>query len=128
MKFREFLTTSGTQVFLGRNAENNDELVQKFKGEENIIMHTAEPGSPFCVINNLTPSKRDVEQAAVFCASKSQDWRDNKADVIVHRFSGKDVEKKRSMETGTWRIKKTPTKIKIKRKDIEEFLKNAEKS
>ncbi|MDD5192946.1 MAG: hypothetical protein PHX96_07450, partial [Candidatus Nanoarchaeia archaeon] len=68
MKFREFETGSGTKILLGRNAENNDELMKKFHGKENIIIHTVAPGSPFCVIDNLKPLKEDVDLSCVYCA------------------------------------------------------------
>lgn len=47
MTFKQFQTSSGKVFFLGKNAENNDELVEKFRGKDNIILHTAKPGSPF---------------------------------------------------------------------------------
>jgi predicted ribosome quality control (RQC) complex YloA/Tae2 family protein len=43
MKFREKVLKTGTKIFLGRNAKNNDELVKKYKGKPNVIMHTAAP-------------------------------------------------------------------------------------
>ena len=121
MKYREFILESETKIFLGRNSKNNDELVKSYKGKENTILHTAKPGSPFCVIDNLKPSKKEIKEAAIICASKSQDWRDNKRDVVVHQFTGKDVRKKRIMKEGTWEIKSKPKLIKVKKKEIEEL-------
>ena len=103
---------------LGSTAENNDELMKKFKGEQNIIMHTVSPGSPFCVIDNLSPSEKDVNLSGVYCARYSQDWRDNKKDVKISIFTGKDINKERNMKTGMWKVKKTKTKT-IKKKEIE---------
>ena len=51
MKFREIELSSGTKIFLGKNAEQNDELMKKFRGKENVIIHTVAPGSPFCVMD-----------------------------------------------------------------------------
>jgi len=118
MKFREFNLKSGAKILLGKNAKNNDELVQKFKGKENIILHTVAPGSPFCVIDNLNPSKEDIKEAGIICASKSQDWRDNKRDVKMHIFSGKDVKKPLFAKPGTWRINGKAKTIIIKKEDI----------
>ncbi len=123
MKFREFILKSGTKILLGRNAENNDELVKKFKGKENIILHTVVPGSPFCVIEKLNPSKEDIKEAGIICASKSQDWRDNKKDVEMHVFSGKNVKKPIFAKPGTWRIKGKVKVINIKKREIERFSK-----
>ncbi len=128
MKPREFILESGTRIFLGRNSENNDELVKIFEGKGNIIFHTAKPGSPFCVIENREdkkkPTKQDIKQSAIICASKSQDWRDNKKDVIVHQFTGKDVYKEKKMKSGTWGIKKKPKIIKVRKSEIEAWMKS----
>jgi len=120
---------SGTRIFLGKNSENNDKLVELYKGKSNLILHTANPGSPFCVIEKIKPkpSKQEIKEAAVICASKSQDWRNNKSDVGVHLFTGKEVYKEKSMKSGTWGLNKKPKLIKVKKKDIEEYIKNKEK-
>jgi len=122
MKSREFTLSTGTKIFLGKNAENNDELVSKFKGEENTIIHTAKPGSPFCVVLKDKPSKEEIKESAIICASKSQDWRDNKKDVYIHIFTGKDVNKEKNMKNGTWKLKSKPKEIKVKKKEIEEWI------
>ena len=123
MKYRELILSTGTEIFLGKNSENNDELVKSYQGKKNIILHTAKPGSPFCVIDKINPSKEDIKESAIICASKSQDWRDNKKDVIIHVFTGKDVEKEKGMKEGTWKIKSKPKIIKIKKKEIEGWIK-----
>ncbi len=120
MKFREF-DVFGSSVLMGKNAEQNDELVKKFEGEENIIMHTTAPGSGFCIIDDLHPSNKIIKQSAILCAAYSQDWRDNQGNVKINIFTGKDVEKKKGMKTGTWKVKKSKTKT-IKKKDIEKFI------
>jgi predicted ribosome quality control (RQC) complex YloA/Tae2 family protein len=123
MEPREHILESGTKIFLGKNSENNDELVEKYQGKKNIILHTSKPGSPFCVIDKINPEKKDVKISAIICASKSQDWRDNKSDVVVHVFTGKDVYKEKVMKSGTWGLKSKPKLIKVKKKDIEEWEK-----
>jgi predicted ribosome quality control (RQC) complex YloA/Tae2 family protein len=123
MKPREIILKTGSKIFLGRNAENNDELVKSYKGKENVILHTVAPGSPFCVIENLNPSKGEVREAAIICASKSQDWRDHKKDVLVHEFTGKDIKKPLFAKVGTWKVKSKPKIIKVKKKEIEYVIK-----
>jgi len=120
MKFREF-DILGSVVLMGKNAEQNDELVKQFQGKENIIMHTVAPGSGFCIIDDLHPSNKIIKQSAILCAAYSQDWRDNQGNVKINIFTGKDVEKKKGMKTGTWKVKKGKTKT-IKKKDIEKFI------
>jgi predicted ribosome quality control (RQC) complex YloA/Tae2 family protein len=119
MTFKQFQTSSGKVFFLGKNAENNDELVEKFRGKDNIILHTAKPGSPFCVIEDLKPTKKDIKESAIACASKSQDWRDNRQDVLIHQFTGKNIYKLKLMKLGTWGLKSKPKLIKLLKRDIE---------
>ncbi len=120
MKFREFETSSGKRVLAGKNAENNEQLVNEFIGKANMILHTAAPGSPFCIIEDLKPSKKDINETAIFCARKSQDWRDNRNDVLIHVFTGKDVYKNKGMKPGMFGVRKFKV-IKAKKKEIENF-------
>ncbi len=117
MGFRKITLESGTKILLGKDARSNDELVEKFKGKKNVILHTKAPGSPFCVIDKLNPTKEEIHLSGTWCARFSQDWRDNKKDVEMDVFTGKDVSKERDMKTGTWKVKKSKT-IKIKKEDI----------
>ena len=118
MKFRELITKKGNLILVGRNAKNNEELVAQVEKNEEVF-HTAKPGSPFVNIKGKA-QRGDIKQAAIFCARYSQDWRDNKKDVIVHRFKGKYIFKEKGMKLGTFGIKKLK-KIRIKKKWIEEF-------
>ena len=92
--------------------------MKKFKGKENTILHTVAPGSPFCVIDNLNPSLQDISASGAYCARYSKNWRDNKKDVKMSIFTGKDIYKEKDMEIGTWGVKKAKTKT-IKKEDIE---------
>ncbi len=121
-KFRQIILVSGAQFLLGKDENSNDELMKKFKGKKNTIMHTAAPGSPFCVIEKKIFSG-DVYAAAVACARYSQDWRDNKSDVLVSVFTGKDISKPRGFKPGTWEVKKSKI-ITVKKKDILRFEKS----
>jgi len=120
-KFREIVLESDTKIFLGKDAKNNDELVKQYKGKKNVILHTVKPGSPFCVIAKLNPSRKTISASGAVCAGYSQDWRDNKGDILVHQFTGKDVRKPLFPKTGTWKIKGKPKTIKIKKKNIEKW-------
>lgn len=120
MKFREFRTSSGKLVLAGKSAENNEDLVAQVEDFEDVF-HTAKPGSPFVNIKSPKTNLKDRKEVAIFCASKSQDWRDNKSDVEVHWFKGKDIYKRKGMKKGTFGIKKFEV-IKVKKKDIEGFL------
>ena len=117
-KYREFILSTGARILLGKDAGNNDELMKKFKGKENLILHTVKSGSPFCVILAGSPTEKEIKESAIICAVKSQDWRDNKSDVELHLFSGKEIKKPILAKTGTWKIISKPKIIKIKKKEI----------
>jgi len=118
-RFRKFKTSTGKQVIGGKNAEQNEELVKKFIGKSNIIMHTAKPGSPFCVLlRRLKPTKNELKETAIFCAKYSRDWKKNKKNVEVHIFSGKNVYKGEDMKKGTFGVKKIK-KILVKKEELE---------
>ena len=91
----------------------------KMSKEEEIVIHTEAPGSPFCNIKGGA-SKKDIKEAAIICAKFSQDWRDNRSDVVVNVFFGKHIYKQKSMKLGAFGVK-TSKKLKVKKKDIEEF-------
>ena len=120
-KFREFTTSSGKLVLAGKNAENNEELIKQAEPEE-FVFHTEKPGSPFVNIKDKNPSSDDIKESAIFCAAKSQDWRDNKNDVKVNLFKGKDILKRKGMKIGTFE-EKNKKNILIKKNEIERFLK-----
>jgi len=120
INFREIELKPKIKVILGRNDENNDMLMKKFKGKENIILHTVAPGSPFCVIEKLNPSKEIIASSGVVVAKYSQEWRNSKKDIDVNVFTGKDISKPLFSKKGTWKVKKLK-KIKIKKKDILKF-------
>jgi len=120
MKFREYITKSGVCIWIGRDKKQNENLVNIFMGKKNIIMHTAASGSPFCIIDSLKPSKQDLKEASIACARYSQDWRNYKADVSVHVFSGKTIYKRENMALGTFGVKKYKT-VNVKKGDILKF-------
>ncbi len=123
VNFREFVTSSGLKVFGGRDSANNDKLVLEAKPTD-ILLHTAEPGSPFVNVGSEA-SKIDIKEATIFCAKYSQDWRDGKKDVVVNVFRRCDMAKDKRMKEGTWGVKKEE-RVKVKKADIlkyEESLK-----
>ena len=120
INFREFITSSGLRVFGGKNSENNDGLVFA-AGTKDVLLHTSEPGSPFVNVG-VSPSKKDVKEAAVFCAKYSQDWRGKKQNVIVNMFKRSDMNKSVRMKAGSWEVKKQE-KLKVKAVDVLKFEK-----
>ncbi|MBL7058834.1 DUF814 domain-containing protein [Candidatus Pacearchaeota archaeon] len=113
---REYVTSSNNLVLIGRDRKNNEKLVKYFIGKKNTIMHTSASGSPFCILTDQG-SKKDLKEMAIACAKYSQDWKNNKSDVKVHVFTGKDVYKRKNMPDGTFGLNKFKT-LNIKRKEI----------
>ena len=119
MNFRKIMLKSGANVILGKDEDSNDYLMNDFKGKENIILHTVAPGSPFGVIDKLKPkpTKKEIQEAGIFVARYGQDWRDNKNDVKISVFTGKNISKEKGMKPGLWKVGRSKT-ITIKKKDI----------
>ncbi len=123
--YRKIELEKGPGVILGKDEKGNDELMREYEGKENIIVHTSKPGSPFGVMENLNPNKKEIYEAAVAVAKHSQDWRDNKSGVSVDIFTGKNILKPRGYKPGTWKVRKKKT-LKIKKEDILKFERNLE--
>jgi len=125
MGFRKYVLSSGREVFGGRDAENNDELVFA-AGPKDVLLHTSAPGSPFVNVGE-NPSKKDIKEAAVFCAKYSQDWRDRRQDVVVNKFLRSDMNKPARMKTGGWEVVKQE-RLKVRKEDILKYEKELEKN
>ena len=120
INFRKFCTASGKDIVCGKNAEQNELVVAQANSEE-FVLHTKAPGSPFCNIKGKA-SKEDVKETAIICAAFSKDWKNNKSNVEVHIFKGKNIFKDATMKEGTFGVKRAKSII-IKKEKILEFLK-----
>jgi hypothetical protein len=141
-KFRWFVTSSGKLVIGGKNAEQNEELVKMcMKGEhldldhrtsleewsakkkKYVVMHTKNPGSPFSMILDENCSEKDLEETAIFTASFSRNWRQNKKETVVDLFLLEQVYKEKEMKVGTFGVmdtidhKKSPLKLCFKKQN-----------
>jgi len=116
-KHRWFFTSSGSLVIGGKSDSQNEEVIKDAKPHE-VILHTKSPGSPFCVIKEaIEETSEDIKEAAVFCACFSQSWKNSKGKMIeVDIFAKAQVEKKKSMKTGTFGIKGKVEKVKVEPK------------
>lgn len=119
MKFRDYELSTGKVVFAGKSAGNNEALVEAAE-DGAVLLHTKKPGSPFVNVGEK-PLKKEIKEAAVFCASKSQDWRDNQGDVVVHVFKKTSVYKRKGMKLGTFGVKRYDSEVVVKKGDILDF-------
>lgn len=118
IKFRERITGSGNTIIAGKDSKSNEKLILQIEPEEEVF-HTQEKGSPFVNLKGK-PEKGDIKEAAIFCAFYSQDWKNNKEEVIVHRFKGKNIFKEKGMNQGTFGVKNFK-RIKVKKDWLESF-------
>ena len=112
--YRSFLTSSNLLVIAGKNANQNDEVVRK-ANKQDIILHTALRGSPFCIIKTKTGKidSKSIKEAAIFCASFSKAWKQGKKIVEIHIFNKTNTYKTKRMPKGTYGVKKFK-RIKVK--------------
>lgn len=110
-RYRWFFTTSGKLVKGGKSAEQNEDIMSRVENDD-VIMHTSSPGSPFTIIKS--PSEEDIEEVAIFTACFSQEWKRGKDKAEVHIFKGEQVTKNKSMKTGTFGVMGS-----VKRKKVE---------
>jgi len=114
-KFRAFVLKSGRLVLCGRNEQNNEKLIAQAERHETLL-HTVNPGSPFCNIKGEA-TLEDVREGSIICAKYSQSWKKKKDDVGVHVFRASDVFKEKSMKIGTFGVNKF-SEVKVKKADI----------
>ena len=121
MKFRQITSESGKKILAGKDAESNEALVEQAR-ENEIVLHTAKPGSPFVNIKGKA-GKVDIKEAAIFCVKYSQTWKKatRKPDVEVHYFLGKNIFKDKNMKLGTFGVKNAK-KIIIKKEEIKDDI------
>ena len=111
-KFRWFFTSSGLLIIGGKSAEQNEEIV-KITKPNSIMLHTSSPGSPFCIIFDSDESEKDIDEAAIFCAALSKDWKLKKKQISVDIFRKEQVYKTKGMAKGTFGVKGKTEKIKV---------------
>lgn len=115
--YRWFYTSNNVLVVGGKSDEQNELVIDKFIRPEYTVLHTTEPGSGFMILLTEKPSKKDIEEAAIFCACFSQQWKkikSNRAEINVDIFKGEQIYKAKSMKTGTFGVKGDKKTIKVK--------------
>lgn len=114
-KFRWFFTSNNLLVIGGKSAEQNEETVPLAERGD-LVLHTKLPGSPFCIIRSEGQKIKDldIQEAAVFCASFSQQWKKNKKEVEIHIFSPEQIFKDIKTKKGTFTVVGKAKTIKTK--------------
>ncbi|MDD5193541.1 MAG: NFACT RNA binding domain-containing protein [Candidatus Nanoarchaeia archaeon] len=112
--YRWFYTSGGILAVGGKSDEQNEAVIHNFLRPEYAILHTTEPGSPFIILLSKDPSKKDIEEAGIFCACFSKQWKDGKKEISVDIFKGSQIYKSKLMKTGTFGVKGDKKTIKVK--------------
>ncbi|MFB6070161.1 MAG: ribosome rescue protein RqcH [Halanaeroarchaeum sp.] len=101
-RFRWFRTSDGFLVIGGRNADQNEEIVQKYMEPTDRFFHAQAHGGPATVLKTSEPSEpsrdievpdRSLEQAAQFAVSYSSVWKDGKFSGDVYAVGPEQVTK-----------------------------------
>ncbi len=94
--FRYFTTSGGFLVVAGRSAGQNELLVRRYLGEDDVFLHADIHGAPATIMKTegRVPGERDLEEAAQFAASYSSAWEAGLYAVDVYWVWGRQVSKK----------------------------------
>jgi len=114
--FRKFTLSSGREILAGKNAQQNDLLVSS-ASRKDTLLHTSEPGSPFVNVGE-NPSYEEIIEASVYCAMRSQDFRNRQGDVKVNIFLKEDCFKDSLMRDGTWGVRRHRDTVNVDKIDI----------
>ncbi len=112
--YRWFFTSNKVLVIGGKSDEQNELAIKNFLRPEYIVMHTSAPGSSFMIIQSNKPSKKDLDETAIFCACFSQQWKNNKKQIEIDIFKGGQIYKTKSMKTGSFGVKDNKKTKKVK--------------
>ncbi|WP_327052728.1 ribosome rescue protein RqcH [Halomicrococcus gelatinilyticus] len=117
-RFRWFRTSDGFLVLGGRNADQNEELVQKYMDRHDLFFHSQAHGGPVTVLKTSDPSEpaKDVDvpdeskrEAAQFAVSYSSVWKDGRfagdAYVVTPDQVSKTPESGEYLEKGGFAIR-----------------------
>jgi len=114
---RWFYTSSGKLVVGGKSDSQNELVLRHFLKPDYVVMHTSKPGSGFMIIRGEKPSKKDLDECAVFCGCFSKQWKGLKSGrdkISIDIFKGEDVYKEKGMKLGTFGVRGKKKTIKIK--------------
>ena len=115
--YRWFYTSEGKLVVGGKSEDQNELVLKNFRKSNYTIMHTSKPGSPFMIIQTDSPSKKDLDEAAIFCAAFSKEWKNlkgSKGKISIDIFKGNQIFKGKGMKTGTFGVKGKKKTVKVK--------------
>jgi len=114
--YRWFFTSEGKLVVGGKSDEQNEIVLRDFLKPSYTVMHTSKPGSGFMIIQDENPSKKDLDETAIFCGCFSKQWKNLKSPnskIDIDIFKGEQIYKLKTMKTGTFGVKNKEKTVKI---------------
>ncbi|MFA7707524.1 MAG: NFACT RNA binding domain-containing protein [Candidatus Pacearchaeota archaeon] len=112
--YRWFFTSNDVLVIGGKSDEQNELVIKNFLRPEYTLMHTSAPGSSFMIIQSDKPSKKDLDETAIFTACFSKQWKSSSSDITIDIFKGNQIYKVKSMKVGTFGVKGDKKTLKVK--------------
>ncbi len=112
--YRWFFTSNNVLVVGGKSDEQNELAIRNFLKPQYVIMHTSKPGSPFMIIQSDKPTKKDLEETAIFCACFSKQWKNGNKKIDIDVFKGEQIYKIKSMKLGTFGVKGNKETLSVK--------------
>ncbi len=94
-KYRWVITSNGFLALGGKNAEQNERIVRKFLGDNDIFVHAdIHGGSAFVILcRGKEPKQTDILEVATLAASYSKAWKVGLATIDVFWVRGNQVSK-----------------------------------
>jgi len=111
--YRWFFTSNNVLVVGGKSDEQNELVIKNFIKPDYTIMHTSEPGSSFMIIQSDQPTKKDLDETAIFTACFSKQWKSGKSKIDVDIFKGSQIYKVKAMKLGTFGVKGDKETVKV---------------
>lgn len=110
-KFRYTFTKNGFLCVIGKDSGTNEILIKKHSEENDLILHTETPGSPFGIIKNGRDkaSSEDILEAGQFLSCFSKQWKSGfgTADAfwVYHEQLSKQPQSGEYMSKGSFMVR-----------------------
>ena len=112
--YRWFFTSNNVLVVGGKSDAQNELVIRNFLMPSYTVMHTSAPGSSFMIIQSDKPTKKDLDETAVFCACFSQQWKESRKKIDIDIFKGEQIYKTKLMKRGSFGVKGSKKTKKVK--------------
>lgn len=93
-KFHSFKTSKSKLVLIGKDAETNGELIDKYLEGKDLVFHAKVKGSPFSILKKgQKASEEEKKETAIATASYSRAWKEGLGSLDVYAVRPDQVSK-----------------------------------